>query len=128
MSGGGLAVVFVLGGLQRAERVVPVAFERVGDEPVVGVDGEVAAAGELGVVAGSVDVGAAELVSFAGAGFELGLDGERDLERERGDRPEQQIPDRAVDRRGRGDQATGPPRLDCRRRIDSRARSLPRRW
>ena len=98
VSGGGLAVVFVLGGLQRAQRVVPVGFEGVGDEPVVGVDGEVSATGELGVVAGSVDVGAAELIGLGGAAFELGLDGERDVERERSDGLEQQIADRTVDR------------------------------
>ena len=97
VGGGGLAVVFVLGGLQRAERVVPVGLERVGDEPVVGVDGEVAAAGEFGALAGALDVGAAELVGFVGAGFELGLNVERDLERERGDGVEQQLADRLVD-------------------------------
>jgi len=32
-------------GLQGAQCVVPVGFEAVGDEPVVRVDGEVAAAG-----------------------------------------------------------------------------------
>ena len=63
--GGGLALVFVLGGLQRAERVVPVGLEGVRDEPVVGVDGEIPAAGELGMLAGAVDVGAAELVGVA---------------------------------------------------------------
>ena len=86
-----------MGGLQRAQGVVPVGFEGVGDEPVVGVDGEVAAAGEVGVVAGAFDVGAAQLVGFVGAGFELGLDGEGDLERERGDGVEQQLADRVVD-------------------------------
>jgi hypothetical protein len=69
---GGLAVVFVLGGLQRAQRVVPVGFEGVSDEPVIGVDREVPAAGELGVVPGAVDVGASQLVGLIGAGFELG--------------------------------------------------------
>ena len=63
-------------------------------------------------MAGSVDVGAAELVSFAGAGFELGLDGERDFERERGDGLEQQIPDRAVDRVAGEVEADGAAALD----------------
>ena len=95
---GGLAVVFVLGGLQRAQRLVPVGFEGVGDESVVRVDGEIPPAGEFGMLAGTVDVGAAQLVGFGGAGFELCLDGERDLERERGDGVEQQRADGLVDR------------------------------
>jgi hypothetical protein len=45
-----------LGGLQCAQRLVPVGFEGVGDEPVVRVDCEVPAAGEVGVLAGSFDV------------------------------------------------------------------------
>ena len=58
LADGGGAFVVVLGGLELAEGVVPVGFEAVGDEAVVGVDGEVAAAGEVGVVAGSFDVAA----------------------------------------------------------------------
>ena len=82
--GGAGVVVVVTGGLQCAQRVVPVGFEAVGDEPVVGVDGEVAAAGEVRVVAGAFDLVAAQRVSFGGAGFDLGPDGEGDLDRERG--------------------------------------------
>lgn len=73
-----------MGCLEGAEGVVPVGLERVGDEPVVGVDGEVAAAGELGALAGALDVALSEPVGLVGARFELGLDAERDLERERG--------------------------------------------
>ena len=54
--GGGGVFVVVLGGLELAELVVPVGFEGVGDEAVVGVDREVAAAGELGVLACALDV------------------------------------------------------------------------
>jgi hypothetical protein len=51
--GGGVfgGVVGVLRGVEVAEGGVPVGFEGVGDEPVGGVDGEVAAAGQVGVVA-----------------------------------------------------------------------------
>ena len=90
------------GRLQLAEGVVPVGFEAVGDEPVVGVDGEVAAAGQVGVVAGAFDVAAAQRVGFVGAGFEFGLHGEGDLEGERGDGVEQQLADGGVDA-GAGD-------------------------
>ncbi len=75
-------LVVVLGGIEGAEGIVPVGLQRVGDQPVVGVDGQVAAAGELGVVAGAFDLGAAQLVGLVGAGFQLGLDGERDLQRQ----------------------------------------------
>ena len=61
---------FVVGGLgvvEGAQGGVPVGFEGVGDEPVGGVDGEVAAAGQVGVVAGALDVGGAQRVGFGGA-------------------------------------------------------------
>ena len=55
-TGGGVGglLVGVLGVAVGAQGVVPVGFEGVGDESVGGVDGEVAAAGEVGVVAGTV--------------------------------------------------------------------------
>ena len=55
MRGDGLVVV-VLGCLDGAERVVPVGFQGVCDEPVVGVDGQVAAPRQVGVVPGPFDV------------------------------------------------------------------------
>ena len=70
--GAGVLVV-VVGGLQGTERVVPVGLEAVGDEPVVRVDGEVAAAGEVGAVAGAFDVVACAAVGLGGAGVELAL-------------------------------------------------------
>ena len=65
VGGSGLAFVLVLGGLQRAQRVVPVGLERVGNESVVRVDGEIAAAGELGALAGPVDVAPPQPVGFS---------------------------------------------------------------
>ena len=47
---------------------------------MVRVEGEVAAARELRLVAGTPDVLLAQLVGFAGALVELGGDGERDLD------------------------------------------------
>ena len=61
----------VVGGfrvVERAERGVPGGFEGAGDEPVGGVDGEVAAAGQVGVVAGALDVGGAQRVGLGGPG------------------------------------------------------------
>jgi hypothetical protein len=42
--------------VQAAQRVVPVGFEAVGDQPVAWVDGQVAAAGEVGAFAGPLDL------------------------------------------------------------------------
>ena len=70
---------FVVGGLgvvEGAQGGVPVGFEGFGDEPVGGVDGEVAALGEVGVVAGALDVRGAQGVGFGGAVLELGGDGQ----------------------------------------------------
>jgi hypothetical protein len=104
--------VVVAGVLQWAQGVVPVGFEAVGNEPVVGVDGEVAAAGEVGAVTGPLHVGASQGVGLVAAGFELGLHGEGDLERERGDGVEQELTDGGVDG-GAGDAlAAGGAGLD----------------
>ena len=73
MSGGRGLLVFVLGGLVVAQRVVPVGLESVSDEPIIGVDREVTPACESGVVAGSLDVTATELVGFSGTGLQLGF-------------------------------------------------------
>ena len=89
--GGAGAFVVLARGLQGAQRVVPVGFEAVGDEPVVRVDGQVAAAGQVGAVAGAFDVPAAQCVGFGGAGVEFGLHGQGDLERVRGEGVEQQV-------------------------------------
>jgi hypothetical protein len=43
--------------LLSARRGVPVGFAGVGDEPVNGVDGQVAAAGQVGMVAGALNDG-----------------------------------------------------------------------
>ena len=65
-----LVVVFSVG--EFAQLVVPVGFERVGDESVGGVDGEVAAAGRLGGVLGALHAHLANPVGVLGALGELG--------------------------------------------------------
>jgi hypothetical protein len=73
----GRPLVFVLGVSHLSEGVVPVGFQAVGDKAVVGIDGKVATPGQLGPVAGALDVAAAQGVGLVSACFELGLDGER---------------------------------------------------
>jgi len=109
----GCGVVVVFGGAQGAQRVVPVGFQAVGDEPVVRVDGQVAAAGQVGVLAGSFDVAAAQRVGFVGAGLEFGLHGQGDVEGERGDGVEQQLTYRSVDRRAGHGQAARSAGVDA---------------
>ena len=92
--GGG---VVVASGGQLAQRGVPVGFEGVGDEPVAGVDGQVAAAGLVGGVLGALDVRGAQGVGVFGVADELVADGEGGLERERGEGVQQQAGDRGVD-------------------------------
>jgi len=60
-------LVVVLRLAEGAEGVVPVGFEGVGDQTVVRVDAEVAAAGQVGAVPCSFDVVAAQGVCFVGA-------------------------------------------------------------
>src|SRR6185312_242482 len=95
--GGAGAFVVLVRGLQGAERVVPVGFEAVGDEPIIGVDGQVAAPCQVRAVAGAFDVPAAQRVGLGGAGVQFGLHGQGDLERVWGEGVEQQAGDGGVD-------------------------------
>ena len=91
---------FVVGGLgvaQGAQGGVPVGFEGFGDEPVGGVDGEVAAAGQVGVVAGALDVGGAQGVGFGGAVLEFGGDGQGGFGGQRGELADQELADLLVE-------------------------------
>ena len=78
-------VIGFLGLVLGAQGGVPVGFEGVGDEPVGGVDGQVAAAGQVGVVAGAFDVGCAQRVSLVGPVLKFGLDGEGGFDGQRGE-------------------------------------------
>ena len=90
-------VVGVLGVAQGPKRVVPVGFEAVGDEPIVGIDRQVAPPGGLGTVTGAFDVGGAQPVGFGGASGEFGLDAQGDLERERGEGVQHERGDGGID-------------------------------
>ena len=81
--GGALVIVFRVGEL--AQLVVPVGFELVGDEPVGRVHSEVATAGCLGGVLGALHAHLPDPVGVLGALGELGGDGERCLDRQRGE-------------------------------------------
>jgi hypothetical protein len=49
-----------------AKCVIPVGLKGVGDETIVGVDAQIAPTGDIGMVAGSLDMTAAEALGFVG--------------------------------------------------------------
>ena len=93
--GGALVLVFGVGEL--AQLSVPVGFELVGDEPVGRVHSEVAPAGGVGGVLGALHAHLADPVGVLGALGELGRDGERGLDRQRGELLEHELGDSGVD-------------------------------
>ena len=91
-------VVGGLGVVEGAQRGVPVGFEGAGDEPVGGVDGEVAAAGRVGVVAGALDVGGARSAAgLGGSVLEFGGDLEGGLDGQRGEGGDEELADVLVE-------------------------------
>jgi hypothetical protein len=96
--GAGLARgVVVAGGGQFAQAGVPVGYEGVGDQPVSGIDCQVAAPCLVGCALGALDVGGAQGVGVPGLGGELVGDGERDLQGQRGEGGQQQAGDGCVE-------------------------------
>jgi hypothetical protein len=91
-----LTFVYLLGRGEPTKRCVPVSLEVGGDETIVRINGKVAAPGLLGSVAGALHVLATQCISLDGASFELALDCEGDVERDRRDRLEQRRADRGV--------------------------------
>jgi hypothetical protein len=94
--GAGL-VVGGLGVVEGAEGGVPAGFEGAGDEPAGGAGGEVAAAGQVGVVAGALDVGGAQRVGLGSSSPEFGGDLEGGLDGQRGEGVDQQLADALVE-------------------------------
>ena len=66
------------------ELVVPVGLERIGDQAVGGIDMPIALARELGLVLGPVDLEAAQAIGLVEPCLDLLLDGEGDVEGQRG--------------------------------------------
>ena len=81
-------------------------FEGVGDEPVGRVNGHVAATGQVGVVAGALDVRGALRAGLVGAVLEFGLDGEGGLDGQPGEGGDE-LPDPLVEP-GAGDGLADP--------------------
>src|SRR5581483_4906379 len=82
---------------QRPELVVPLGLQRGSDQAVVGVDPQVTALGQVGFVAGPLDLLAAEPVGFFGSGGELVLDGQCHLQSAGAHALHQQVADGPVE-------------------------------
>ena len=76
---------------------IPFCFEGVGDEPVVRIDLHVASPGKFSVIAGSLDVLAAQGVGLGGAFLQFALNREGDLQSHRRHQLDQQRADRRID-------------------------------
>ena len=72
---------------------VPVGFQCVSDEAVGGVDGQVASAGQLGVVVCALHVGGADTVGVGGLRGDLVGDGQGDVDGQRGQGLQNEIGD-----------------------------------
>src|SRR6266511_2274642 len=93
--------------------MVPVGLQRGGDQAVVGVDGQVAPSGQLGGVAGSFHLGAAQPVGLLGARRQLVGDGQGDLQGHRADGCQQQLAHGVVDAAAEDGLAAGGGGLDA---------------
>ena len=74
------ALAFFAGFGQDAELLVPFAFERVGDEAIIGIDQHEAALGEIGFDLGALDRATAQPIGFLIPRLDLLADLERQLD------------------------------------------------
>ena len=104
---------FGLGVGEGLQRGVPLGLQSARDQPVVRVDGAVAALGAAGLVAGLLDLAAPLRQRGVVAVLELLGGGQAGLQRRRLQRGQKRPGDRGVDRRHRrraGDACRGPRR------------------
>jgi len=103
-----LALGVFLGLVKVAKPGVPFALEDVGHQAVVGVDAQVAGLGEVGFVAGALDVLGSEPIHRFGLLGEFLLDLEGHVERQGGDPLDEEFADGLVDG-GSGNPLAGRP-------------------
>ncbi len=111
-AGGFAAGEFGLGVGEGLQRGVPFGFQAAGDQPVVGVDGAVAAFGPAGLVAGLLDLAAPLRQRGVVAVLELLGGGQAGLQRGGLQRGQERLGDRGVDRRPADAQVAGAAALD----------------
>jgi nitrite reductase/ring-hydroxylating ferredoxin subunit len=79
-------------------RLVPFRFQRVRYQAVVGVDLHITSARQIALVACALDFLVAQAIALLGAILQLLLDRQRDLQRQRCERLDQQLPDGIIER------------------------------
>jgi hypothetical protein len=90
-------LVGLLRGGQRAQPIVPFGFEHVRDQAILWIHPEEASMRHVGVIAGALDLLPPGMVGFGGAGDQLLLDGQRDLEGQGRHRLDEHVADRVVE-------------------------------
>jgi hypothetical protein len=75
-----LALTLLLCFGKRAQFAIPLGFERVGYQPVGGIDAHVTAASQVRFVLGSLDLLETQPVCLLQSGLQFLLDGERDFQ------------------------------------------------
>ena len=103
---------FGLGVGEGLQRGVPLGLQSAGDQPVVRVDGAVAALGAAGLVAGLLDLAAPLRQRGVVAVLELLGGGQAGLQRRRLQRGQERLGDRGVDPGAADAQVTGAAALD----------------
>ena len=80
-----------------SQALVPVRLERIGDQPVVGIDFEVTSTRELGLIAGAFKLGTSQSFGGLDSPRDFFLHGERNLQCRGCHRIEQQCADGSID-------------------------------
>src|SRR6516162_4169490 len=91
-----LLLVLLLGGIQGPKFVVPLRFQRIGYQPVRGVDVQVASLRQVSFIAGSLHLLFTQTVHLLPAGLHLLLDGECDFQRQGSDGVDEKLADGLV--------------------------------
>lgn len=92
-----LTLVFALQGIELTQPLIPLGFQRIGYQPVVGIDFHVAAPGELGLVAAALQLRLSQGGGLLDALRDLVLHGQSHFDSRRRHRLQQQCADRGID-------------------------------
>ena len=92
-----LLFAVVLGLRQRAELVVPVRFQSIGDQTIARIDLQVATLGEVGLVAGAFDLLLPQSIGIVESLLQFVLDGKSDFQGHERHHLQKQLADGVVD-------------------------------
>ena len=94
-----LLLILLLGLGQRPQLVVPVRFESIRNQPILGIDLKKSLPSQVCLVAGTLDMLPAQVIRFVQTLLQLLLDRQGNLQGQRRERFHQQRADRRVDAR-----------------------------